>query len=969
MRKYTQLDGYKATTGYTIQQDNEGYIWMGTDNGGVRFDGKTFKELQPIHQSVNPDILTCVPLSEHLVACVPLTGDIYLIDHDTVINSDKDPSLKKQPVTQFNSATRDRQGNTQWLWDGITPDSLYKFNGKKLERFANKSVNFRILYSINNRFVGMDTKRHYLGFYDLSTNKVQYFYHADGTPIDSTKEVAIGLTSSFNQVLTYEYKRQLLHIYEWHNSDSILKKSNSIPFPMIFPFLFSSFSKQGKLYFFYRLPNNNYAYCADAADKNAKANILELSIPGMVRNFFVDAHNNIWVSSSGNALYFVSEKHINNARLARRIPLKPGVPKSISGIGGRFCISYSNSTALTFLSASGPIHFRLNDTFNIGPRNIEALNDSSIFFYEGDIGVLNTRTNAITYLKRKEGCVKDICSYKKGLLVANCRELYLLEKSRGKYTSRAVFGRRSTAVKVTAWDQILVGTPEGLFRKNGIDGRAVKIDHPLLKKECITDIILPDDSNALIGTNNGVFLYRPDGSIRHLASTLAGKRIPSRIQELYRQDRHTFWAATDEGACMVTLDKGQLQSVKNYTFYDGLPSNNVTSVYTWQDTAYIATTEGLGIIPLKDSTILNMAAPKIYIDVLQAGPLSFSHPEAPVSLSHDHNDLRILLNAISYESLGNIQYYYRLSTFQSEWIQTTEPEIRFTRLPPGSYIFEAFATNAKGARSKTVRLKVSVIPAYWQTVYFKAGLILLAAGILFILIFWQLKRREQKRYRALQQKKHLAELELEAIKAQINPHFIYNCLNSIQYLNYKADHEQAQRYLGMFSRLIRMTLQYSQKIFIPVSEEVAYLSAYLQMEQLRFKDKLQYSIDVDDKLGQTTLVPAMLLQPYVENALKHGITGLPLGGTININFRKESETLKITIRDNGPGFSNRQSADALGLRLSATRAQTYNELFNMHITVHCYNEEELNPLHTGAVVSISIKSIGKWKDQLPVPSS
>lgn len=549
--------------------------------------------------------------------------------------------------------------------------------------------------------------------------------------------------------------------------------------------------------------------------------------------------------------------------------------------------------------------------------------------------------------------------------------VHLIKKRDGKYGRPGIiFERRSNAVKVIAQDQILLGTTEGLYLKSGLEKDAVQVDHLLLKKECITDILPADDSNALVGTNGGLFLYRLDGSVRVLKSSVTGHFIPMHIRQLYRQDHNTFWAATDEGACRITLNnKWQLQTVKNYTFYEGLPSNNVTSIYTWQDTAYIATAEGLGVIPIRDSTIFEMAVPRMYIDVLQAGPYYFSSPGGQVILPDDKHELRIGLSALSYESLGNIQYYYRLDPLQPTWIKTAEPEVRFTRLQPGLYVFEAFATNAKGGKSKIVRLEISIKPAYWQTIYFKIVLVLIAASVVFILMRGQLRRSEQKRYIALEQKKHLAELELEAIKAQINPHFIYNCLNSIQYLNYKADYEQAQLYLGMFSRLTRMTLNYSQKIFIPVSEEVVYLSAYLQMEQLSFKDKLQYSIDVDHRLDQNTPIPAMLLQPYVENALKHGVASLPLGGTITISFRAENENLEIVIRDNGPGFSNHQSADALGLRLSATRAQTYNELFNMHIVVYCYNEREINPLRPGAVVKILIKQIRKWKDQLRAQSS
>jgi LytS/YehU family sensor histidine kinase len=205
----------------------------------------------------------------------------------------------------------------------------------------------------------------------------------------------------------------------------------------------------------------------------------------------------------------------------------------------------------------------------------------------------------------------------------------------------------------------------------------------------------------------------------------------------------------------------------------------------------------------------------------------------------------------------------------------------------------------------------------------------------------------------MQDKKRLAELELEAIKAQINPHFIYNCLNSIQYLNYKAEHEQAQQYLDLFARLIRMTMQYSQQAFIPIREEIDYLSLYLQLEKLRFKDKMHYRIHIEDGINKEAVLPAMLIQPYVENALKHGIAGKEKGEIV-ICFWEEAGKLQITVQDNGPGFAGLKRQGALGLRLAGTRAASYNELFNLNINIHCYNKQDMDSNVTGAVVHIGM---------------
>ncbi|MBL7711999.1 MAG: histidine kinase, partial [Chitinophagaceae bacterium] len=957
-------------TAYIMRQDEKGYLWIGTDNGGVRFDGKTFKELQPIHRADNPEILECTPLSDNRIACIPITGDIYILDHDTVINSVKLPALGKKIPESHNSFSYDPASGVACLWEYSIKDFVYKIEGRGLKRLPNKATRFSLDYCAGNDIIGTDSSRNCVGAYNIVTGRIQAFYHRSGSTVNSLEERLLPPIANCNKLLTYEAERQQLHVYERNKEDSVVQEINRFVFPitLMFSSFISSCNRAGRQYFFYRMPDKHVVYCEDITDRNALENLLDIYIPGLLKNFFVDDHNNVWISSSDNALYFVSEKHINNARRVAGIGLKSGVAKSISGIGRRLCISYPNSNILTYYTASGPRHFRLNDEFSPGPRNIETLSDSNIYFYEGDIGILHPQSNTISYLQIRNRSVKDICLYRSGLLAATHADVVFFEKARGKYTRSTVFEGRSTVVQSMAGGEILVGTPEGLYRKEGLHAPPIRIDAPVWKKQYVTDILFLDDNNALIGTHKGLFVYGSNGSVRKLSDTVKNGFVPPHIRHLYRQDSSILWAATDEGACMLVFDrKWQLQSVHNYTFYDGLPSNNVTSIYTWQDTAYIATADGLGIVPIKDTGIPALAAPRLYIDRLQVGHHTISIPGLRVTLPNDSNELRMVLSAISYESIGNIQYYYRLSPLQKEWIKTAEPEARFSRLPPGSYVFEAYALNAKGVKSKTVRLELSVPPAYWQTVYFRAGLTFLALAGFFILIRWQLRRSEKKRYIALQQKKHMAELELEAIKAQINPHFISNCLNSIQYLNYTTDYEGAQRYLGRFARLIRMTLQYSRKVFISVEEEIAYLSEYLQMEQLRLKKRLRYVIE--NELEGDTMIPAMLLQPYVENALKHGLSDPLHQGLIKIMFSKSGENLAIKISDNGPGFSDGQSAESMGLRLSSTKALSYSELFNMKVTIQCSNRQESEPGNTGAVVRIIIKSNKKWKNQLPAQSS
>ena len=133
--------------------------------------------------------------------------------------------------------------------------------------------------------------------------------------------------------------------------------------------------------------------------------------------------------------------------------------------------------------------------------------------------------------------------------------------------------------------------------------------------------------------------------------------------------------------------------------------------------------------------------------------------------------------------------------------------------------------------------------------------------------------------------KRLTELELRAIRAQINPHFIFNCLNSIQLFIMQEDYNSAQKYLSDFSLLIRKTLEMSKLNFVSLNDEVSYLTTYLTLEKMRFDDKMDYEIFIDPKLTLNKAeVPSMLLQPYVENAVKHGINNQDNKGKLKVLF-------------------------------------------------------------------------------------
>lgn len=959
MRKYTLLDGYTATNGYVIQQDARGYIWLGTENGAMRFDGKKFQIFRDELRPADQEILSCNPYGKDKVLFVPLLNNIAWYSNGEVFSGRRDPRLNCIRNSGKNNAFTDAFTGYLWLSDESKFGTLYRFSDQLIIRFDAPDPLFNIIAVRKNQFIVLDPTRA-VRRYDMTTRRYRTLYNNNREPV-----VCAGYVETIQDgryLFSYTPQLDRLDIYTFPN-DSTLELVKTIPQPVPGK-VWRVFSNRGQdLWSGFR--EGGVAYLAQR--ENAPPSCFHFMDKTVINYLFTDREQNIWMSARNNSLYFLSRKHFRNALWAHQLLPGNSIPRCISGDGqGNVAMSYVDEAQLVIRSGGKNRSFPLNDHFYEGPREICPLGTNRFLILDKGLALVNGTKGAVQYFDMEPISYKDMFLYRDGglLLASQSRIVYLdsLDVTTGRLRKKPllVFDGRASAVASLADGAVLIGTPDGLLIKKNLAAAASRITHPVLSHINITDIAGNGSNGALIATNaQGIYFYNAaNGQVKSIDVFPGNSNML--VRRIFRQNDSLYWLATGNGACEVTFDHAfNVKRVRNYTFYDGLPSNNITSIYADQDTAFISTAEGAGIIPLRDTTLLRMAPPQIYLNSVSLRDSLVTHPSS-LTLSYRKNDFLISLSAISYESFGNIKYRYRLEGLSGEWTETDNPEIRFTGLAPGDYLFKAYAFNAKGTRSiYPVMLEVRILPAFWQTLFFKAGSITLALLLLYFLLRHRAIRSTLKKYEKARLQRRLAELELEAIKAQINPHFIYNCLNSIQYFNYEQQHENSRQYLDLFARLIRRTMQYSRQTFISVAEEADYLDNYLELEQMRFREKLKYDLVMASGLDRGQLMPSMMIQPYVENALKHGIAGRSSGGYVTIRFEQAGGNLVVRIEDNGPGFSEHSRDDtlSLGLRLSGSRAETYNQLFGMKIETSIENKEDTGLHQSGIIVQLKIPPV------------
>lgn len=273
-----------------------------------------------------------------------------------------------------------------------------------------------------------------------------------------------------------------------------------------------------------------------------------------------------------------------------------------------------------------------------------------------------------------------------------------------------------------------------------------------------------------------------------------------------------------------------------------------------------------------------------------------------------------------------IEYNLVNGTNSSGW-QTNDFDFNIVwlkNLAPGNYQLKIrYSIQRQNIDTYAFTIKA----AWYQTVWFKITIVLLSCLLIGFVILLFRSRRQSQRIKTQDVQKHLVQTELKSIRSQFNPHFVFNALTSIQGLMTKNDAENASKYLIEFSQLMRDSLKAGNTEFVSISIEIRILENYLNLEKLRFG--FNYQIIVDSLLDTNAIeIPGLLLQPIVENGIKHGISPLKEKGLLKISFQKKGNDLIIRIIDNGRGIPEGEPSNGFGLQLTKERVALLNQALN-----------------------------------------
>lgn len=624
-----------------------------------------------------------------------------------------------------------------------------------------------------------------------------------------------------------------------------------------------------------------------------------------VSTLFEDRDGSIWVGTFSNGLYRISTTDI---RLYKRI--ESGVNNDYRGIAK----NHSNIW----------VHNRNNIVlkFNVQPNGILQYNQS--FPVNDNISQIWTTKQGLQLLTENVFDESQRVLPFKGISASqgtNSNNGWLggiyyfskIEQGKEVFNSGEInFQQRVNCIEETKSGVVFLGTLNGLYRyKNekveliqGTQGHEIT---------CITY----NDNHIFFGTNgNGIGQYDYQESI-HWINKSDGL-LSDFISDL-ELDQQAIWVASNSGINAIRND-----SIYSLNQSQGLYADEVSGIYTDDQIIYASTTKGL--VSIKKSCLFDPVKPlevQLFVENVITNSESIKWP-------YGKKDILINYTVFDFIQLGNIEFRYRLN-HSTDWNYTKQRFVRFESLPSGQYKFEIQARNKAGIwEGSESGFQFEILPPFWQTWWFYLIVIFSIVLFFYFILKWQLAKTNKKN----RIENELNNLKLKALSAQMNPHFIFNSLNSIQNFLIDSDLRKSNKYLTKFAKLMRLVLNNSNKTFVPIRDVFSSLELYLELEKLRFNNRFEFSIKMDPSIQvEHTSIPSMLIQPFVENAILHGILPKEGNGHIDLFITRSNEhSLLCTVTDDGVGRAFHKNKigkkhKSQGLRITEERLRVFKSHF------------------------------------------
>lgn len=984
-RNYSVADGLAQSQVYSVCEDARGYLWMGTRGGGIsRFDGTQFTNYTEDHGLINNYVL-CIETDKN--------GDVWIGTDEGLSKFD---GIRFEEIKLPGSRHKIRSlicADNGKTWIGTEDTGLFVMEQGKFTLYREGKIlpskRINTLYEDTDKSIWAGTP---LG--------VVHFLNDGSTKLFSKKD---GLVFTDSWGIARDGKNQLW-IATYGGGLFRLTKDNKM----------IRFTQDNGL-------TNNTIHClsTDAAGRlwvGTASGVTRISgdevvnftereglCSNVVMSITIDSWGNLWFGTSGGGvcrldgerfIHFTEKSgdmgawiydvhcdrngHMWFASSRGGVTEYDGTYYTNYYEGAGFtsakvkCIGEDTSGRMWFGTSGEGLYSFLNGSFTHYTRAdglssnhfycflTDTLNRTWMGTAGGYITIYDPRDESFIKVGKKDGLTND----------------------------------RIYSMSMDAKGNIWVGSGNGAFlmQYDSVSTRVRKAFHESdgLAGNFVRSITCDKSGNIWLGTAGGGISRYTGG--KFINYTNKDGLASNNIYSLIADKKNQIWAGTERGLDRITADaSGKITLIKHYGKGEGL-----RGIETNQNAACLDTSTGIWFGTINGASVyhpefdkINKEPPKVHITGIKLffdpiettvygknanGYKWFPLPEN-LELPYTQNLLRFEFSGIDLKNPDGVKYRWRLIGFETEWTpENNERSATYSNLQPGDYTFEVQGKNSDGYWSEVQNFSFRITPPIYATWPFRIGVGLTILVLLVGIFRWRLKtaqRRNKEQLSKVKMEKDLLELEQKALRLQMNPHFIFNALQSINGYIAMNDSAEARKYLAKFGKLMRMTLENSRTSYTSVEQEAELLYNYTALEAMSQGNRFITEIEIDEAIQpESTFIPVMLIQPFVENAIIHGLKHkIEGGGVLRISFKLAHENkmpfITVKITDNGVGRKKaaeyeagiRKDHKSAALEITQARLKQMNEPGKPESSMRIEDLYDNNGEAAGTEVTITIGNV------------
>ncbi len=630
--------------------------------------------------------------------------------------------------------------------------------------------------------------------------------------------------------------------------------------------------------------------------------------------FQKDKTGNIWHCSSYFGLYKFPSSGINSFQVDSMNIISVSLPMQ----NHLFLGSYN--------SYISKFYFKINDKKNCTSsksnliwledivKNLNFKNDDKIETYGNNY--LTSKTDSYFVVRSFQKIGDTIISFSRTEFL-----IYNLLTDRKSYIPITVNNQKDFY-----WhnaDSIFIGANDGLRLFNA-NTRKIKylFEDKLIKEEHI-QVIKRVGNYLLLGTKGkGVLLFSLANKKVLRIYNLRNSFIPNSINCISIMDNY-IWIGSNLGITFCKINDGKIEFVNHLDLNSGLSENDILSMKIIDSTIYATALNTVNLIDLKNKELYKKELPiaptiqNIYVNNTNIGFVK------NFTTDYLNNDIEISFNTPYFQDNSRLSYDFKFSNTATEWENTKLEKLKFNNVPAGTYTFSVRSNLESGYHfSKASNLIVTITIPFWRTKWF-LSIVSISIILTLLFIYWNYLN---ERIASSKRKQELIEYQQQALRSQLKPHFIFNVLNSIQNYILKHNVEMAISFIERFAKLTRGILNNSDKEYLSIKQELDLLVNYIEMEKLRFEN-FEFQIEIDPLINVNEhLIPTLILQPLVENAIWHGLQPKLSKGLLIIRIYIKDKFLCIEVDGNGVGrkFKENKGHKSKGTSLIQKRLKLIN---------------------------------------------